>query len=142
VRVWLSAGASATTVPRLLGEAERTARLRLQQDGLEVTAISEMRSNDEPPGVVIAQDPVPGARSSRVSLLVNRGDRAATYLMPDLIGVDAARASEVLRAAGFRVTVVGQHEYPGVPAGFVLQQTPQAGFQISPGQPISLEVSR
>ena len=142
VRVWLSAGASATTVPRLVGESERTARLRLQQDGLEVATVSEIRSNDQAPGVVVAQEPEPGARSSRVSLLVNRGDRATTYVMPDLIGVDGTRASDVLRAAGFRVAVVGQHPYPGVPAGFVLQQSPQAGFQVSPGQPISLEVSR
>ena len=142
VRLWLSAGASATSIPRLVGASERTARLRLQQDGLEVATVSEIRSNEQPAGIVVAQDPQPGARSSRVSLLVNRGDRAATYLMPDLIGTDGARAADVLRAAGFRVAVVGQHPYPGVPAGFVLQQSPQGGFQISPGEPISLEVSR
>jgi len=142
VRVWVSAGASATTVPRVTGESERTARLRLQQDGLDVAVLSEIRSNEQAAGLVVAQDPAPGARSSRVSLLINRGDRAATYLMPDLIGSDGARAAEVLRAAGFRVAVVGQHPYPGVPAGFVLQQSPQAGFQIAPGEPISLEVSR
>jgi len=40
------------------------------------------------------------------------------------------------------VAVVGDHPYPGVPAGIVLRQNPQAGFQIAPGEPISLEVSR
>jgi hypothetical protein len=30
----------------------------------------------------------------------------------------------------------------GIPAGVVLRQNPQAGFQIAPGEPISLEVSR
>jgi len=48
----------------------------------------------------------------------------------------------LLRARGFRVAVVGDHPYPGVPAGVVLRQNPQAGFQIAPGEPISLEVSR
>jgi beta-lactam-binding protein with PASTA domain len=48
----------------------------------------------------------------------------------------------VLRSRGFRVAVVGDQPYPGVPAGVVLRQQPQAGFQISPGEPISLEVSR
>ena len=62
--------------------------------------------------------------------------------MPDLIGVNGDRAADLLRARGFRVAVVGDHPYPGVPAGIVLRQNPQAGFQISPGEPISLEVSR
>ena len=53
-----------------------------------------------------------------------------------------ARAADLLRTRGFRVAVVGDHPYPGVPAGIVLRQNPQAGFQIAPGEPISLEVSR
>jgi beta-lactam-binding protein with PASTA domain len=77
-----------------------------------------------------------------VSLLVNRGERSATYVMPDLIGVNGDRAADVLRSRGFRASVVGDHPYPGVPAGIVLRQNPQAGFQIAPGEPISLEVSR
>jgi beta-lactam-binding protein with PASTA domain len=32
--------------------------------------------------------------------------------------------------------------YPGVTSDVVLRQSPQAGFQIAPGEPISLEVSR
>ena len=63
-------------------------------------------------------------------------------MMPDLIGVNGERAADVLRSRGFRVAVVGDQPYPGVPAGVVLRQQPQAGFQISPGEPISLEVSR
>jgi beta-lactam-binding protein with PASTA domain len=62
--------------------------------------------------------------------------------MPDLIGTDGERAASLLRGKGFRVAVVGQQPYPGVPAGVVLRQSPQAGFQIGPGDPISLEVSR
>ena len=62
--------------------------------------------------------------------------------MPDLIGADGTATADILRAQGFRVTVVGDHPYPSVPPGIVLRQYPQAGFQISPGEPISLEVSR
>jgi beta-lactam-binding protein with PASTA domain len=77
-----------------------------------------------------------------VALLVNRGERGARYVMPDLIGVNGERAANALRARGFRATVVGEHPYPGVPPGIVLRQNPQAGFQIAPGEPISIEVSR
>ncbi len=126
----------------LVGETERTAQLRLQQDGLAILVISEIRSNDFPADVVIAQDPPAEARAAAVSLLVNRGDRAASYVMPDLIGVNGARAADVLRSGGFRVAVVAQNPYPGVPAGVVIRQAPQAGFQVTPGDTVSLEVSR
>jgi len=142
IKVWISAGARATIVPVLVGESERTAQLRLQQEGLVLEAESEIRSGEYPAGTVISQTPPGKTRAVQVSLLVNRGESGATYVMPDLIGVNGDRAADVLRARGFRVAVVGDHPYPGVPAGIVLRQNPQAGFQISPGEPISLEVSR
>ena len=126
----------------IIGESERTAQLRLQQEGLALAAISEVRTGEYPADAVIAQTPPPKSAAPRVALLVNRGERGATYVMPDLIGVNGDRAADVLRAHAFRVAVVGDHPYPGVPAGIVLRQNPQAGFQIAPGEPISLEVSR
>jgi len=142
VKVWVSAGPRATVVPTLLGDSDRSAQYRLQQDGLELAGVSEIRSSEYPPDAVIAQNPEPKSNASRVALLVNRAERGATYVMPDLIGVNGDRAADLLRARAFRVAVVGDHPYPGAPAGIVLRQNPQAGFQIAPGEPISLEVSR
>ena len=142
VKIWLSAGQRAAIVPPLVGETERTAQLRLAQDGLTLASLSEIRAEDLPSDVVVAQMPPAKSASGRVSLLVNRGERGASYVMPDLIGVNGDRAAEVLRARGFRVAVVGSNPYPGVAAGIVIRQSPQAGFQIAPGEPISLEVSR
>jgi serine/threonine-protein kinase len=142
VKVWISAGPRASTVPSLIGESERTVELRIKQEGLALTAASEVRSADYPSGAVIAQTPPPKSAASQVAVLVNRGERGATYVMPDLIGVNGDRAADLLRARGFRVAVVGDHPYPGVPSGIVLRQTPQAGFQIAPGETIALEVSR
>ncbi len=142
VKIWLSAGQRASKIPVLTGETERTAQLRLGQDGLTLAAVSEIHSTDYPANVVIAQQPPASSGGMSVTLLVNRGGRGASYVMPDLIGVNGDRAAEILRARGFRVAVVGSNPYPGVAAGIVLRQSPQAGFQIGPGEPISLEVSR
>jgi beta-lactam-binding protein with PASTA domain len=142
VKVWVSAGPRSTIVPALMGESERTAQLRLQQDGLELAGLAEMRSADYPAGAIVAQTPAPNSHAPRVALLVNRGEHGATYVMPDLIGVNGERAADLLRTRGFRVAVVGDHPYPGVPGGIVIRQSPQAGFQIAPGETISLEVSR
>jgi serine/threonine-protein kinase len=142
VRVWLSTGPRASTVPALTGETERSAQLRLSQDGLEEATLSEIRSASFPSDVVVAQDPPPNTPGSKVSLLVNRAEQATNYVMPDLIGVNGERAATLLRTKGFRVAVVASAPYPGVAAGIVLRQSPQAGFQIAPGEPISIEVSR
>jgi beta-lactam-binding protein with PASTA domain len=142
IKVWLSAGARSATMPLLVGETERTAQLRLTQDGLTLAAVSEIRSQDFAPDVVVAQTPPAKSAAGKVALLVNRGERGASYVMPDLIGVNGDRAADILRNRNFRVAVVGSTPYPGVAAGIVIRQSPQAGFQIGPGEPISLEVSR
>jgi eukaryotic-like serine/threonine-protein kinase len=142
IKVWLSTGGVVAVVPSLVGQTERTARLQLEQGGLPLVAVSEIRSNDFPADVVVAQAPPASSHAAGVSLLVNRSDRATVYVMPDLIGINGARAADALRSDGFRVAVVGQNPYPGVPAGFVIRQSPQAGFQVTPGDTVSLEVSR
>jgi serine/threonine-protein kinase len=142
VRIWLSAGPRAATMPPLIGETERSAQLRLTQDGLQLLTVSEIRSHDLPTDVIVAQNPPPKSPAAGVGLLVNRGERGLSYVMPDLIGVNGDRAAEILRGRGFRVAVVGSNPYPGVAAGIVIRQSPQGGFQIGPGEPISLEVSR
>jgi serine/threonine-protein kinase len=142
VKVWVSSGPRSTIVPALLGESERTAQMRLQQEGVELSGTSEIKSGDYQADAIVAQTPSAKSNAARVALLVNRGERGATYVMPDLIGVNGDRAADLLRVRAFRVAVVGDHPYPGVPAGIVLRQSPQAGFQIAPGEPISLEVSR
>lgn len=142
VKVWLSAGPAFTVVPALVGEAERTAQLRLQGSGLTVTDVAEVRSSSHPPGTVIAQFPPPDTRSGEVAILVNREEPSGGYVMPDLIGVDGERAANLLRSRGFRVTVVGSQPYPGIPPGTVIRQAPTGGFEVGPSDGISLEVSR
>jgi beta-lactam-binding protein with PASTA domain len=142
VRVWVSAGPHVAVAPRLLGESERAAVIRIAQEGFVPGPIAEIRSSDYGPDVVVAQDPAPGAQTTEVRLLVNRGEDRATYVMPDLIGVNGDRAADVLRARGFRVAIVAQQSSLDVPPGVVVRQTPAGGYQVHPGDAISLEVSR
>ena len=144
VKVWLSSGRSAGAVPSLIGQSERGARARLQEDALGLRGVSEIRSGRYASDAVVAQEPPPLGTATTVSVLINRGERGATYVMPDLIGVYGSSAAEVLRARGFRVTVTAEYPYPDprVGAGIVLRQFPLAGFQIAHGEAISLEVSR
>ena len=90
----------------------------------------------------MAQDPPASTSAPGVSILINRGEQATTFVMPDVIGMDGLRAAEVLRARGFRVTIVGSQPYPSVPAGTVVRQDPSGGFQVGATEPISIEISR
>jgi serine/threonine-protein kinase len=142
VRVWLSSGPRVVVAPRLVGESERAAQIRLTQEGVTTMTIAEIRDSAYAPDVVVAQDPPPETRTSEVRLLVNRGEDRVTYVMPDLIGVNGDRAAELLRARAFRVSIVAQASAPGIPPGVVIRQVPAGGYQVHPGDAISLEVSQ
>jgi eukaryotic-like serine/threonine-protein kinase len=142
VRVWLSAGARVTTVPTLIGNTERTARIRADQSALTIKSIAEVRLPGYAPDAVVAQAPAPSTRADAVSLLVNRGEPAPTFVMPDLIGLDGARAAEALTTHGFRVSIAALQAIPGTAPGVVVRQQPPAGFQVALTDPISLEVTR
>ena len=142
VRVWISSGPKRTIVPPLVGQNERAAQSSLLQQGVVVSSVSEFRSADYPADVVVAQDPAAASRAPEVSILLNRGELSATYVMPDVIGVDGERAADALRRQGFRVSIVGTQPYPGVPPGTVVRQQPAGGFRVGGSDAISLEVSR
>ena len=122
--------------------AESAARRSLEENGFSLHELSEIRSNQYQIDAVVAQAKAPDGNAQRISLLVNRGERGMTFVMPNLIGVNSAAAADVLRSRGFRIAVVADHPYPGIPPGIILRQSPEAGFQIAPGESISVEVSQ
>lgn len=142
IRVVLSAGAHVALAPSLLGETQRSAEIRVAQDGLAIGAVTEIRSALYPPDVVVAQDPPPSTQTAEIRLLVNRGEDRATYVMPDLIGLNGDRAADVMRTRGFRVSITAQSAASAIPPGVVVRQSPAGGYQVHPGDPIALEVSR
>jgi serine/threonine-protein kinase len=142
VRVWLSAGPKVAYMPQLIGDTERSATIRLAQEGLASPAVAEINSEDFTSDQVVAQEPPPGRPAATVQLLVSRGADMSSYVMPDLIGLPGEPAAAVLRQQGFRVSFVAQQASSGVPAGLVVRQVPAGGYQVQPGAAISLEVAR
>jgi len=142
IRVWLSAGPRATTIPDLTTQTERTAVIRLQNEGLDVALVSEIESNDYATDAVVSQDPPPSTRAPRVSLLVNRGADRPSYVMPDVIGTDGAGAAEVLRERLQRVALTTVPDQSGVPPGTVVRQQPVGGVRVSSADAVTLEVAR
>jgi serine/threonine-protein kinase len=142
VRVFISAGAHIARAPNVLGETQRSAEIRIAQEALMIGTVSEIRSARYSADVVVAQDPPPDTQTAEIRLLVNRGEDRATYVMPDLIGLNGDRAADVMRIRGFRVSITSQSAASAIPPGVVVRQTPAGGYQVHPGDPIALEVSR
>lgn len=142
VKLWLSSGPNTGELPSLVGESQNLATEHLAEELFTLREIAEIRSNRYPTDTVVAQDPPPYGSGEIVSILVNAGERGRSYVMPNLIGVNGNDAANILRGRGFRVTVVGDHPYPGIPSGIVIRQAPSSGFQVSQGESISLEVSQ
>jgi len=144
VRLWLSLGPRRVRVPRVEGESVRTARSALEQAGVPVAHVIEVQ-DPAPEGTVLEQRPPAGEADlgeEGASLLVSRGLRDASYVMPDLIGREAREVLAVLERAGLKVADVRYRSYPGAPAGIVLRQSPAAGERVSARGALSLDVSR
>jgi len=142
VRIRLSDGQSDPDIPSVVGQTERTAGITLAQNHVAIASRVEIQNPNYPDDTIVAQDPPAKARGGSVTILVNHGGAGPTFVMPDLIATDGSQVAQILRTRGFRVAIVAQAPYPGIPSGVVIRQTPNAGFQIAPGEAISLEVSR
>jgi beta-lactam-binding protein with PASTA domain len=144
VRLWISLGPKRVSVPKVEGDSVRTARTTLEQAGVPVARVIEVEDR-APEGTVLVQRPAPGETDlagEGASLLVSRGTRDASFVMPDLIGRDARSVLDALERAGLKVSDLRYRSYPGVAAGIVLRQSPQAGQRVSARAALSLDVSR
>jgi serine/threonine-protein kinase len=75
VKAWVSSGPRSSIVPALTGESERTAQMRVQQQGLALGDVAEIRSLDYPTDAVVAQNPQAGfqiAPGEAISIEVSR----------------------------------------------------------------------
>jgi beta-lactam-binding protein with PASTA domain len=97
------------------------------------------------PSTVAYQSPGPGTQEGSdpsVNILISLGPPAQDFIMPDLIGKLADLVASRARTEGFRIGKINYKKYPGVEAGVVIQQKPQAGYRVSKNDIILLEVSQ
>ncbi len=144
IKVVVSLGDKVTPTPELRGDAARRAQITLQQQGLRIGSEIYLYSKREGENLVIAQDPLPGStglHAGAISLLVSRGQRPRTFVMPDLIGRQEAAAVKFLSRAGLK-PAPSRHDAGRLgPAGTVVGQDPEAGYPVHAGDLITLTVT-
>ncbi len=144
VKVVISLGDKVTSIPDLRGGAARKAQITLQQQGMKVAGQIYAFSRREQENLVIAQDPLPGIvgeQDGKVGLLISRGRRPRTYVMPDLIAQPQAIAVDFLQRAGLRPGPVRHRRRSPYPSGTVVAQRPQAGSRVRSGDLVVLTIA-
>jgi beta-lactam-binding protein with PASTA domain len=129
-------------VPRVIGATEDEAARALEQKGLKSEIADRQRHATVAAGRVTWQDPAPGVavpRGSVVSLTVSEG--MLLTAVPDVRGLDAALAQQLLWAAGLTVAAVDSIA-SDQPAGLAVGTAPAAHDSVTTGGSVRLHLSR
>ena len=139
VRINVSSGPKPVQVPSVVGQSFEDASATLNGQGFAVRR-RDVDSN-EAAGVVVAQDPAPGAsvpRNSSVTLSVSKGP--STVSVPSVEGFDRDAAVQVLEDAGFDVRIEEEPVDDESFVNLVLAQDPGAGSEAEPGSTVTIVV--
>jgi serine/threonine-protein kinase len=144
VKVRLSMGSQIYAVPNVVGSSLRAAKLTLEQRNYALGYTSMVRTASGDPLTVQQQDPQPGTQNTEptVNVLVSSGRIEESFVMPDVVGKRLEQVARSVRAEGFQLEKVTYRRSPGVDAGVVIQQQPQAGHRMLKSDSIILEVSQ
>jgi serine/threonine-protein kinase len=145
VKVLVSLGAQRFAVPNLVGTSLRAAQLTLTQRRLVLANTLYTHTPEGDPSTVVYQSPKPGTQEGSdpsVNIVISLGPPAQYFIMPDLIGKPAELVASRARNEGFHIGKMNYVKYPGVEAGVVIQQKPQAGYRLSKSDIILLDVSQ
>ena len=137
----VSSGQRRGEVPNVVGMTRQQAELAIENAGLDVGDVEEIRTNT-PRGTVSASRPVAGTRvtvPSSVTLTVSVGP--ASVDMPDVVGENYSRARTVLEQLGLRIGDINVDSTSLAPGNTVIAQTPAAGRAVGAGSRVALTIS-
>ncbi|MEW5807606.1 MAG: PASTA domain-containing protein [Acidobacteriota bacterium] len=143
IGVILSRGVRAISVPDLIGETARSAKIKVGQDGLNIGSATYLCSDLEE-GRIISQSPPPGSEKLKgggVNLLISQGTRKKVYIMPDILSREYSEVASMLRSHDLRVGIVKKERAAGQQRAMVISQYPPSGYPVSEGESVSITVT-
>jgi len=144
VHVLVSLGLPQVTVPNLVGDSVRAARITALQRRLtvgDIAVVPWLGDRDQ----VVAQDPPPATaevRTPTVNLLVSGGEEPPAYLCPRFIGQAIAEVRRVVERNGFKIGQITPVPTDGGSQGIILTQSPPSGSRIGPDAVFSFQVTQ
>jgi beta-lactam-binding protein with PASTA domain len=137
--IWLTSGSPA--VPNLIGMTAQEAGEQLAADGFPEPSISEEATGESDPGLIVRQDPEPGAEMPEdgiVSIVIEQ----LSVPVPRLRGLTVAAAESALINAGLAMGERTFETTGNSPGGAVLDQDPAEGSPAIPGMTVNVTVER
>jgi serine/threonine-protein kinase len=139
VRINVSSGPAAVSVPNVIGLPFDQASRELQDAGFSVARTDA--SSEEAKGTVINEEPSGTAPpGSTITLTVSKGPKNST--VPDVTSQDEQSARDTLEGAGFKVKVKNQDVTDAGLEGIVLEQSPPGGTQAPSGTTVTITIGR
>jgi beta-lactam-binding protein with PASTA domain len=142
ITVIVSTGPQEFTLPNVVGDTEESARSRIVANGFEVGLVTYEASETVDQGVVIRQNPAPGAADpgTVIDLGVSTGPFAFT--MPVVDNLAREGAIRTLADEGFDDVEVIEEFSADVLEGFVIRSTPEGGQLVPRGNKVQIYVSK
>jgi beta-lactam-binding protein with PASTA domain len=162
VRVTESLGPQRVAIPKVVGDQERLAVIRIRRLGLEVGNTAHLPDPTLAPGTIIAQNPAAdavGVEQPNISLLVSEDAPANVtgFVMPDFTGQMFTAAAYSVVHAGLKLAPVRdvqmaipavpganstQFPQPPAPPGSIVAQDPLAGYRVDANTPVTFTVAK
>ena len=144
VKITLGKGPEQVRVPEVVGQQFDVAEPNLAQSAGFKVVVQKVQSS-QPGGEVLDTDPPGGSladRGSTITMQVAAGDQVT---MPDLKGLNASQAVDVLRSKGWsgslgQIVQNGQTTLDASSVGRILGQQPAAGSTVSKSGTITISV--
>ncbi|MDP2166855.1 MAG: PASTA domain-containing protein [Thermodesulfovibrionales bacterium] len=134
IRVLVSNGPAALSVPHATGKTLEEAEGIFQKSGLEISSVIYVHSDTVEKDRVIAQRPLPEDKAEEpATLIVSSGPYDVIYYCPEFKGMQAEKAVDLARELGLNTVISGEGER-------VNSQMPEAGEIISAGGTVHLQL--
>ena len=106
VRVRVSKGVESFKIPNVKGIDKISAKAIIEQNGLELSNVTEEFSDSVASGIVISQDPIENSlvkKGDKVNLVISKGKEVKLTKVPNLNGLSLDEAEGVLQNANLKL---------------------------------------
>ncbi len=145
IEVTVSEGPQLESVPNLVGKRIADAKVAITNAGFEVGMIDEEYDDQYEENIVMSQDPRYGTsykKGSTINLMVSKGPAPDRVSMPNLIGMELAKAREELAALKLLPGNINYEENQQYYNNYVIKQDTAAGVLLDEGSSVNLTISK
>lgn len=134
IKVILSKGPRAQSIPMLMNETLLNAETILLQNGLKIAKIIRVHSDTVEKDKIVSQKPESAEKvSDFITVLVSLGPHQVTYYCPDFKGMSIDKAKQLIEKLNLKIETSGQ-------GSIVKAQKPQSGTFVQTGDTIFLHI--